>query len=490
MFRLNRNIIMREIKRHNSLKKKLIFLSVIFFSFGLNAVYTDENQSAVNQTKKYGQEDLNSLSFSNNPEILKLQEEYKMSLLDLQDARADIMPKIDFQASGTYLFNPPLGPVYVNADDFVNSLYAGQGIKPSSSGQYIKIYDGMEKTLYTIQASLTQPLFTWGKIYNENRLYSALSRVKLLQLESKQKEIQTQLEIRLSSLYYLYKIKEILDEEELYVDRLVDHAQKAEKSGMLLAQDVLDAKIKAKEIQIAKNDVEEQIFSQILELKKMTGLEDFLFEIIDFVPDEEKIASVLLMNKEELLEKALSANNKTMNMLNLLENVRSYSLDIAKASVNWKPDFAFQVTAGYGGSRLPFFEPNWFRKDDYNLNLSFGIKTTLFDGGKKINDVKRKTGELVIQKQSKEEARLEIQKTFNSKWNEAELCQMKIEYEDLKIETLESKVRQQNLILNTGYGSETEVLQSKISLCNEKIEKEKQKINKAISCLTILYLCE
>ena len=348
----------------------------------------------------------------------------------------------------------------------------------------------MENTLYTMQATLTQPVFTWGKIYNENRLFSALSRVKLLQLESKQNEMKTQVEIRLSSLYYLYEIQKILGEEEGYVNRLVEHSMQAEKSGMLLAQDVLEAKIKAKEIQIAQNDVKEQIFTQILELKKISGIEDLSFENIDFTPDEEKISSVLSLDKDELLEKALSSRNKTMNMLGLLSDVRKFSLDIAKSSVNWKPDFAFQMTAGYGGSRFPLFEPNWYRKDDYSLNLSFGITTVVFDGGKKINDVKRKLCELTVQEQSREEARLEIQKTFNSKWNEAELCQMKIEYEDLKIQTIESKVKQQNLILNTGYGSESEVLQTKISLCNEGIEKLKQKINKAVSCLTILYLCE
>ena len=425
-----------------------------------------------------------------NPELLKLQEEYKRSLLDVKDAWWSLGPTVDLQASGTYMLNPPLGAMYINTDDIINAIQ-WNGVKPRNSGQRIKIYDGMENTLYNFELTLTQPVFTWGKITNAIKLYKQVSEIKLSQITQQTAQLETELKTRLISLYYLNKILEIIDEEETYTDRMVEVSENAEKVGMLLHQDVVDAKIQAKELEIAKQDLLEQINDQLLELKRTSGIELLSLDDInfDFVADlEESFTSLMEKDPSELESQALSGNQSSIKILTQLEGVSQTAEKIARGYENWKPDLALQMSGGYSGSRFPLFEPNWRRKDDYSLNISIGLKATIWDGGKKVRDVSRKVSESETAQINKANARSTISKTFNSQWNAAQVCKMKIEYQELKIESAAAKISQKEQIYESGYGSETDVLSAKIERCNAQIEKEKQALTRAAACLTIEYL--
>ena len=443
------------------------------------------------QAQTYTFENLLSQMQQNNPELLKLEEEYRRSLLDVKDAKAGLGPTVDLQASGTYMVKPPVGAMYINADDIINSLNFGANGQPVPRGQYIKVFDGMEKTLYNFELSLLQPLFTWGKIPNSIKLYNQVSQIKQTQIEQQSGQLETELKTRLLSLYYLNKILEILDEEQTYTDRMVQVSEAAEKSGMLLHQDVVDAKIQAKELEIAKQDLKEQMTNQLLEIARTTGINSLSFENIDyaFVPELVLSFDELLARDAGLLEEqVLSGNQSSIKMLTQLEEVSKTAEKIARGYENWKPDFALQLTSGYSGSRVPLVEPNWRRKDDYSVNISIGIKTTIWDGGKKLRDVSRKMSEVETAQINKEDARSTLSKTFNEQWNNAQVCTMKIEYQDLKIESADSKITQKQQMYESGYGSETDVLSAKIERCNAQIEKEKQALSRATACLTIEYL--
>ena len=427
---------------------------------------------------------------ANNPELMTLSEEYERSKLDVKDAYAGLGPTIDLQVSGTYMPNPPIDTVYVNVDDIINSIQWPGGVKPAGSGQYVKVFDGMEDTLYNFQLSLTQPIFTWGKLKNAIDLYKQVSEIKKTQIDSKQQQLETELRTRLVSLYYLNKISQIIDEEKQYAKRLVEVSENAEKSGMLLHQDVVDARIQAKELEIAQQDLQEQITSQLLELTHSTGIEDLTYEQLDFDVSDEEIISVIQKDRREMLEKALSGEQITIKLLTQLKEVSNISTKIAKGFENWKPDVALQASAAYGGSRVPFFEPNWQRKDDYSINISVGLKTTIWDGGKKLRDVSRKISESKTADINQLDARSSIKKNFNEQWNTAEVCTMKMEYQDLKIEACDSKIAQKETVFKTGYGSETDVLSAKIDRCNQQIEKEKHALTRAAACMTLDYLCK
>ena len=467
------------------MKMKKAFFTAAFFSILIVSA-----NAQTYTTASYTLDSLLTATSQNHPELLKLEEEYRRSLLDVKDAWWSLGPTVDLQASGTYMVKPPLGAIYINSDDIINAIQ-WNGAKPRNSGQRIKIYDGMENTLYNFQLDVTQPIFTWGKITNAIKLYSLVSKIKLTQITQQKAQLETELKTRLLSLYYMNRILEILDEEREYAGRMVEVSENAEKSGMLLHQDVVDAKIQAKELEIAKQDLIENVNDQLLELERITGIAELNFDEIDysFVPAlEESFEALLAADPQELESEALSGNQSSMKMLTQLQEVSKTAEKISRGYENWKPDLALQMSGGYSGSRFPFLEPNWKRKDDYSVNISIGLKTTIWDGGKKIRDVSRKVSEKETANINKLDARSTISKTFNSQWNAAQACTMKIEYQDLKIESASSKIDQKQMMYESGYGSETDVLSVKIERCNAQIEKEQQTLARATTCLTIEYL--
>lgn len=447
-------------------------------------------QPAIAPQPDFNLHTLLSATMNNHPDLLKLEEEYRRSILDVKDAWWTLSPTVDLQASGTYMVKPPLGAMYINSDEIINSIQ-WNGQRPRNSGQRIKIYDGMEKTLYNFELALTQPVFTWGKIANAIKLYTQISQIKQTQISQQTVQLETELKTRLLSLYYMNKILTILDEELTYAARMVEVSEIAEATGMLLHQEVVDTKIQAKELEFARQDVIEQFADQLLELERITGIPDLNYKDIDFsfVTALENSFDILLQkNQKELEAEILSGNQSSIKMLIQLEDVSKTAEKIARASENWKPDIALQMSTSYSGSRVPLFEPNWRRKDDYSLNISIGIKTTIWDGGKKIRDISRKMSDVQTAEINKLDATSSISKTFNSQWNAAQVCTMKIEYQDLKIESAESKIYQKQQMYESGYGSETDVLSAKIERCNAQIEKEKQALARATACLTIDFL--
>lgn len=463
------------------MKKNLFIFLILLITGSLSLSLFAEDQ--------YTFSDLYTLMLSNNPELLNLEQEYERSRLDVKDAQAGFGPVIDLQITGTYMLNPPVDSIYLNVDEILNSIQWPSGVKPVGTGQYLKIYDGMENTLYNFQLSMTQPIFTWGKITNAVKLYTQISKIKKTQIESKQEQLETELKTRLISLCFLNRINQIIDEEKNYVERLVQVSENAEKSGMLLHQDVVDAKIQAKELEIAQQDLLEQINNQLLELIRSTGIESLSYEQINFEINEAEINSIIASDRDDLLAKALSGNQNSIKILSQLKEVNETAEKISKGYVNWKPDIAMQASVGYSGSRVPLAEPNWLRKDDYTANISIGMKTTVWDGGKKLRDVSRKISESKTADINQLDARSTIKKTFNEQWNTVEVCSMKMEYQDLKIEASDSKITQKETVFKTGYGSETDVLNAKIERCNQRIEKEKQALTRAVACTTIEFLC-
>lgn len=436
----------------------------------------------------YSLEDLKGNLQVNNPEIRGAEEEYRRSVLDYKDALAGFGPKVDFQLAGAYMVNPPVGSLSVSVDDIISSVEWPAGVKPARSGQYIKVFDGMENTLYSFQLSLEQPIFTWGKIHQAAGLYKAVSEIQNVKYQNTQKKLETELETRVTSLWFLKKISEVLEEEKVYADEMVSYSEDAEKSGMLLHQDVVEAKIKTKELEIALQGVNEQINTQIIELRRITGVSSLQIEEIDFEYDEKVFQSILSEDRNVLMEKALSDDSDSVRMVSMAQKVSEMALKISKNSVYWKPDVGLQVSMGYGGSRMPLMETNWLRKDDYSLNLSLGIKTTVWDGGKKLRDVSRSLSNVESARINKDSVKSTLRKTLSEQWNTCDVSEIKIEYQILKMETEESKIKQQEVMFRNGYGSKTDLLSAKMDLCNAKIEKLQHELSRACALMTVKFL--
>lgn len=465
------------------------FIKYFLFLILLNNFFSFIFCQTENGNFKFTKDELVTEIKNKNNELQILNQEYQQSLIDVKNAKAGLGPTVDMTVSGTYFLNPPIDSIVLNVDEILNSINWPDGINVNSNGQYLTLFDGMENTFYSFQLDITQPIYTWGKIKTAIKLYEKISEVKLLQINSKEKQLKAELDTRLVSLIYLAKIKSLLQTQDEYANRLVKFSEDAQKNGILLQQDVLEAKISAQQIKIAQQEVEEQFYNVLLGVQKLTDNQNLTLENIDFIPDENKFYEFANQDKKELLEKATSKTQDTFLILSNLEQISKYTTDIAEASVYWKPDFALKMSLGYGGSRFPFIETDWFRQNDYTANFTVALKTTVWDGGKKINEIKKSQSKEETATINYEDALISIKQKLQEQFNVMDLALSKIEYQKLKLETLDSKIKQQEQLFNSGYGSEKDLLQAKIDRTTAEIELEQNKLSLAGAYYTAKFIC-
>ena len=465
------------------------FIKYFLFLILLNNFFSFIFCQTENENFKLTKEELISEIKNKNNELQILNQEYQQSLIDVKNAKAGLGPTVDMTVSGTYFLNPPIDSIVLNVDDILNSIDWPDGMNVNSNGQYLTLFDGMENTFYSFQLEVTQPIYTWGKIKTAIKLYEKISEVKLLQINSKEKQLKAELDTRLVSLIYLSKIKSLLQTQDEYATRLVKFSEDAQRNGILLQQDVLEAKISAQQINIAQQEVEEQFYNVLLGVQKLTDNQNLTLENIDFSPDENKFYEFANQNRNELLEKATSKTQDTFLILSNLEQISKYTTDIAQASVYWKPDFALKMSLGYAGSRFPFVETDWFRQNDYTANFTVALKTTVWDGGKKLNEIKKSQSKEETATINYEDAVISIKQKLQEQFNVMYLALSKIEYQKLKLETLDSKIKQQEQLFNSGYGSEKDLLQAKIDRTTAEIELEQNKLSLAGAYYTAKFIC-
>ncbi len=428
-------------------------------------------------------EELSSAMMSNNPDIRKAREEVSKAQLDVRDAKSGYSPTIDLTVTGSYIANP-IDPIRINLGDYIDtSVY---GIR----NDYITLYEGQENMYYQFSLSLTQPIFTWGKITNAVKLYQTVYEARLLQLEDAMEKAQTGLSTRIAALHYLLQIQSILEKQTEIASRLVSLADDAQKNGMMLAVDALAVKVQARQLDVAKAQVDQQVLLMLTEIGNLCGNNELKTEEIEF--DEANMQSELekLCNADYLTlsSKCLSDSRTNFKLLGKLSSVAELAHSIAGASVNWKPDMALVVNADYSGSRFPFAEKDWYGKDDWSATVTVALKTTVLDGGKAIRNVKRTESEVQGALIDTQSAKAKVRSAVDENWTNLSVGLAQIDYQSALSQQLDSKMEVSKSLLDTGYGSESDYLQSQLERNNCEIEILRTKINLATALYTLLYL--
>ena len=446
------------------MKKFIFFIVVLLIS---NTIFA---------TETYNYDSLASSLRLNNTKLQAAYQDVVQAKLDTKDAKANYHPTIDLTVSGSYIINP-IGPITVNASEL--------GLPYN---QYITLYKGMENTLYQTSLSLQQPIFTWGKISNGVKALKEVESVRSLQLTDTENQLNAELKSRLSAIYYMDDIISLLNEQKSYADRLVELAHAAQEQGIMLAQEVKENEINALQVDVTLSEINAQYSSNLTALRTMTGLLDLTREDISYIPDEESFYTLAKEDRNALIKSATSQSQPTLQMLSHMQSAMEYSEKVSKASVYWKPDFALQVSASYGGSRLPLVETDWYRQDDYNGMVTVAFKTTVWDGGKALNNIKRSESNVANAVISRDEAINTIITTLSEQFANQDMAIAKISYLDLKEETLVSKVEQKILLQSYGNASEADVLNAKIELTTCRLERLQEKLKLAQASYLIEYL--
>lgn len=423
---------------------------------------------------------------SNNAQLVKARQTYIQSLLDVKNAKANYQPTIELLLTSTYMPNPPIGKTTISVDELSSQL--GVVIPGAAAGEYITLYNGMKNVYYNAGLSITQPLFTWGKIPNAVKLYTQVAEIRALAIEDTSNQLTAQLKARVSALKYMDEILVLLDQTKDTADELVQVSQDAYDNGMLLKQDVAKAKISAMEIDVTRQEIMKEYRTNLQELRTLTGNEDLQANDIDYSVNEDEIQAIVAIDHDELYAMATRASSEPLTMLRKQTQALQLKKKIAQDSLYWKPDLALQVSLSYGGSAFPLVETNWYRADDYGLYLTLAVKSTVWDGGKKLNDVSYAQSEILGSIADYDAAVDQLQSVAEENIAAAELAQAKIEYLELKLEESQDRLELLERQFAVGYISKTDVLSQQIEVYTNQMNLIKEKISLAQAAYTLAYV--
>ena len=414
-----------------------------------------------------------------NAELLKSDQEILKAALDTKDAKGGYTPTIDLLVSGTFMANPMLGPITMDPDD-IEGLPAIVG---SLFTDPVTVSMDMGNNRIQGQLTLTQPIYTWGKLSNAVKLFETVESIRAMERTDKESQLIVQLKSMLDALYYMDTIFPLLDEVEAKADELIVIAESAEEAGAMLESDVLDARMQKQQTAISRKELEMQYSSVLESLRTLTGISNLTMDNISYIPDESVADKILSYSEEELLELAVDPARLPLQMLSSMEEVQEYTGKIAKGSIYGKPDIALQVSASYGGTIKP---SSW--EDTWGVNITVALSTTLWDGGKKMNDIKRAESDLASASIDYDSAVRTISANVSSSYMQACLSREKIAYAELKRDADELKAEQERTGLALGSSSQSSVLQAELAVIQDEIEATTEHITLSQSVYTLMYL--
>ena len=116
------------------------------------------------------------------------------------------------------------------------------------------------------------------------------------------------------------------------------------------------------------------------------------------------------------------------------------------------------------------------------------MKTTLYDGGKAVRNVKRTESAMQDASIDLDDARARIRSAVDENWTGLFVSLAEIDYQQALCDQKDAEIGVSKNLLDTGYGSETDYLQGQLEKNNCEIEMLRDRIDLATSAYTLLYL--
>jgi len=358
-------------------KSFVVFLTVslLWINFGFAQV-KDTLFLTLKQSLKFAQE--------NNKSLLQSRQKIKKAQYQIDEARSGFFPRLSFEGS-----------------------YTRFGVIPSFQIEMPEMSEKVEigfNDNYNLGLSLTQPIFTWGKIRNSYDI-SVISH-KASKQEYKRAKQKIEFEVT-TSFYQLLLAKELIRVREEAIDNLKEHLRTVEArfyAGQASEFELLRAKVQLSNayppfIQ-AKNmlDLGTNAFKNLLgiDLKIPIKLQGKL----SFEP--------IQLNLSQAEDYALKQRPE-ISSFNLQKNIASVALNIVRATNR-------PILAGFGTFQYmnPFYS---VQKWDYDWKVGLSVSMPLFDGfstRSKIEQAKSDLAELdILQKQMEEGIKLEVRQAIS-----------------------------------------------------------------------------
>ena len=450
-------------------------------------------------------DDLRASMSANNTALLSAGEEYTSALIDVEDAKSNYHPQIGYTVAGSYVLNHQtldLSGVQYTLGDIAPGVKKLEGLADMQiplPGIDLKDLKGLSNTPVGISdpisidvsdpylsasISLVQPIYTWGKVTSNVKMNEEIAQARALQIGDTQAQLDAQLKASLASLYYLKDFDGILQEMKSDADELVDIARSGSEAGVALSQDVAQAQVGAKQLELAIVQVRTQVDTLVSQLETLTGIRGLTPEMIDYVPDEDFYAQIANADRRILELQATGNGQATMQMLDHMVSATQYAQKAADRSMYVVPDIALSVSADYSAPMTRDF----VEQSAWGVTVAVALQGTIWDGGQRLNDRDRAESATRSAQIARQQAVDTIRTTLAQNFASIDLALAQIDYQDADIAMLEDQLAVEEMKLEYGTGSRQDVIQKRIELNQAKLDRLTSRITLATSCHTIEYL--
>ncbi|WP_163327822.1 TolC family protein [Desulfurobacterium thermolithotrophum] len=250
--------------------------------------------------------DLKSLleiAIKNNPEIKLSGKEKEISNYQFKEAIGNFLPKVKLQYTKTFLSDVPTYKM------------ALQGL-PSTK------FSVMEKNFYTLNLSLTQPLFTGGKLTYNLKMKEELKTVSFYQFQETVLKVLTNVK---KDYYNLSEAKSAVEIAESYLQAAKRHLKDVKAffdEGIVPKRDLLEAKVRVRDAEEQLEKARRTYKVALEKLKNDVGINDIEIKVekLEYLP--------VNLTEKELLHLAFE-NRPLLKYLRSLKKSTDYAVKLS-----------------------------------------------------------------------------------------------------------------------------------------------------------------
>jgi len=416
------------------------------------------------QTAPYDLDDLTGMALNRNSTLLRLQGEEEEALAAEKGARAQKQPLLTGLAGYSYVGIPQEG-ITVQAGDL--GAIPGIGSLPAED---LVFMEDMKNNYYQLGVTLTQPLYTWGKLNLAAEAAHSQSSLKRETLTAQERKIRTEIETLLAALAVLDRTEEHLAVQEETVPRLIRIVEESYDKGFLLRTDVLEAQMLARETGVARRELSQHKDEAYRRLATLTGQKEIGREQLEYdYPGDLWENGTLPGDRERLWEGLLARNGELRQLAAGTEALRNLSILGEKQKAHL-PDLGFQLDLKYASDILPFEEEEWY-KGSFTATATLALTGSLFDGGRDRSSWEEARAREKTAQARYDETIAQLRETLESSCNDLELLEGKILYGDAKISRLEEEMKVKKNLWQAGAEGEQEYLKKLLEKEGAEIER-------------------
>ena len=392
--------------------------------------------------------------------------------VEVDQARARLRPHITGSLDFTYFTNP-LDPVIVRTGEF--GTYNIGGVATQVPPQDVRVYEGMEPTLFRLSGVLEQPVFTWGKLDLGVELAEQARALRESRVAGTELDVTLELRGAAAAVRHLAVMAEVAAAQTDLSAELVRLVRAAFESGAVVRTDVLEAEVGTKQAALAETEIANQLQAQLVTVRRITGIPGLGAGDLcapRFEAASGTVRGLALRPADELVYRALEIN-PGLAALRQARVVAASRRELAAASQRLRPDFGLQLELSLTGPRIPL-EPDWYGKDEFNLTVSIGLQSTLYDGGLGRGDTEGAVLDEAAAAEQLADASGALADGVRQAALAAELALARISYHAANAELLEARLAVRRREFDAGVGSRDGVIRAELALLANRLEMERE----------------